>query len=485
MPIESRRLSFQDAAFLYYERDHLPLHIGSIALFESEIPYETFAASLNGRLHLIPRYRQRVFFPPMNVAHPTWEDDPEFDIRKHVFDVEAPAPGDDAALARLASEIFAPRLSRDKPLWEIHVVRGLEGGRGAMISKVHHCLVDGVAGIQLLMATLDLTPNPEPTPPPVRPFEPAPLPDPLSSWREGLWDRALEGWQQWTEFQMNLMNPRAAMDRMRDLTRALEKAGPYLLRPAPETCFSAKPGRQRDCAWSEFSFAELRSIRQALGGTVNDVVLAILSGGLGSYFATRGDPTDIDFRTMIPVNVRRENETDALGNRVSIMIAQLPLAERDPIERLRLIREQMTRLKDANQAGGLDLLMEMASNLPVPVQALLGQLDTPNTLFNVTCTNVPGPMIPLYSVGRKLLAHYPLVPLAPDLALAVGVTSYNHMLYFTLMADPERVSDLRLLKECLDESFLELRDAAGVPVTELPQVQTNGGARQAAEAIAS
>lgn len=485
MPLETRRLSFQDAAFLYYERDHLPLHIGSVAVFEGEIPFETFAESLDSRLHLIPRYRQRVLFPPMNVAHPTWEEDPDFDIKRHVFHVEAPAPGDNAALARLACDIFAPKLSRDKPLWEIHVVRGLEGGRGAMVSKVHHCLVDGVAGIQLLMATLDLTPNPDPTPPPDQPFNPGPLPDPFSAWREGLWDRALEGWQQWTEFQVNMMNPRSVMDRMRDLNRALEKAGPYLTRPAPQTIFSAKPGFRRDCAWSEFSFGELRAIRQSLGGTVNDVVLAILSGGLGRYFDERGDAINGDFRAMIPVNVRRDTETDALGNRVSIMIAQLPLAERDPIERLRSIRDQMTTLKDANQAGGLDLLMEMASNLPVPVQAFMGTLDTQNTLFNVTCTNVPGPMIPLYSVGRKLLAHYPLVPLAPDLALAVGVTSYNHMLYFSLTADPERVSDLRLLKECLDKSFLELRDAAGVPITDLPEVQTNGGSRQAAEAVAS
>jgi diacylglycerol O-acyltransferase len=463
-----QRLTAPDAAFLYFERPNAPLHIGSLGIYKGQVAFQRFLSHMDSRMPNIPRYRQRLAFVPLGLSHPTWEDDPAFDIRNHVFHVSLPSPGNEEQLREVTAEIFAKPLDRDKPLWESYVISGIEGDRSAILSKVHHCLVDGVSGIELLMAIVDLTPEPAP-PPEAAPWEPQPLPAAPTRIEGAVWDqidRQLGAFQDWLQ---GMIDPQAQWKRAQDAMRAFTLASPYLTRPAPRTPFAVTIGPDRHLGFSEMSFIEIREIRTSLGGTVNDVVLTVLAGALRRYLLQHGHQVDgVEIRVAVPVNVRLEEEQGALGNRVSMMLTSLPLGEGDAARRYRAIQEHVNSLKQGNQAAGLELLSRLGSLTPAPLQALFGMIPSPNTLVNMICTNVPGPMIPLYSVGHLLLAHYPLVPLSMGMGLGVGVTSYNHRLYFGLTADPKAVPDIHFLKECVDESFLELRAAAGVSATDVP-----------------
>ncbi len=470
----SRRLSAQDAAFLYFEKEEAPMHIGSIAIFEGEVPHDRFVENVASKLHLIPRYRQRVVPPPANVGHPTWEFDPDFDIARHIRRVRIEPPGTDAQLIELAAGLFAGTLDRNKPLWEMYLVQGLEGQRSALVSKVHHCLVDGVSGIGLMMVTLDVSPNPAPPLPPKEPYEPPPIPGPASRLVDALFDNMAERLDRWTAYQKELVETAVGGDpgRARSVMRALEVALPYFARPMARAPFNKPFSGERQLACSEFSFAEVRAIRAACGGTVNDVVLAVLGGALGRYLEMHGEPTkDRVMRVLTPVNVRREDERGSLGNRISMLLVEVPVGLDDPVERLHAITERMDALKRSHVADGLELLADLLGVLPTPLQALLGGLPSPpNTVGNMVCTNVPGPMIPLYTVGHRLLAHYPLIPIAWEMGIGCGVTSYDQKLYFGLMADRQAASDVARLKEFLDQAYVELRAAAGVARSDLPQM---------------
>ncbi len=472
----TRRLSAQDAAFLYLERPSAPLHIGSLGIYEGTIPFDRFVSHIDSRIPLIPRYRQRVAFVPFSLAHPTWEDDPGFDVRNHIFPITCKPPGNERQLAELSATLFAGPLDRNKPLWEMYVIRGLEGDRTGILSKVHHCMVDGVSGIELLMAVVDISPDPAPAPE-SPPWRPKALPHSGARLANAFWDQLGVQRQMLQQFGEGLIDPRPRLRQAQDVVRALRTALPWLAQPAPRTPFSVRLSPERQVAFSEMSFVEIREIRTSLGGTVNDVVLAVLAGALRRYLAQRGQSVDgPEVRVAIPVNVRLEDDHATLGNRISAMFTALPIGEPDPAVRLQTVQERLRQLKEENQARGVELLMRLASFSPAPVQALGGVAPVNNTLVNLICTNVPGPMIPLYSVGHLLLAHYPLVPLSLDMGLGVGVTSYNHRLYFGLMADPKAVPDLELLKQDVDESFLELRAAAGVAPSDVPAfgAPTNG-----------
>jgi diacylglycerol O-acyltransferase len=474
-PKLTQRMSAQDAAFLYLERPNAPLHIGSIGVYEGTIPYQRFLAHMDARMPQIPRYRQRAVFVPLSLAHPAWADDPGFDIRNHVLHVSLPSPGTDEQLYALCTQLFAPPLDRNKPLWEMYLIDGLEGGRTAILSKVHHCMVDGVSGIELLMAVLDISPEPAPyvdEPP----WHPGPLPDATVRLTEAFWDNVDLQRQMLRELQQNVLDPGRPLRQAQDLFRALRASFPFLTTPAPRMPFSGPLSSARSAAFSEVSFVEIREIRTALGGTVNDVVLAILAGALRRYLMAHGiDVNGQEPRVAIPVNVRLEDESGALGNRVSAMLTSLPVGEENPAARLHKIQDHVNELKQENQPGTIELLMRLSSYTPAPLQALGGSMPVVNTMVNLICTNVPGPMIPLYSIGHLMLAHYPMVPLSLDMGLGAGVTSYNQRLYFGLMADPTTLPDIDRLKRFVDESFLELRAAAGVTPTDLPAFvgQTN------------
>ncbi|MBI2723429.1 MAG: wax ester/triacylglycerol synthase family O-acyltransferase [Chloroflexi bacterium] len=472
----NRRMSAEDAWFLYFEKPDAPLHIGSIAIYEGTVPFEKIHASMDARMHLIPRYRQRAVIPPFYAGHPTWEDDPEFSLDRHLRLITLPAPGTDEQLRAAASEIFAEMLPRDRSLWDITVIHGLEGGRTAYLSRVHHCLVDGVSGIELLLAVLDLVPNPEPTPPPAEPWAPKPLTNPLESWADAMFERWSDDIRAFTEWQQNLLDVRGQVRRMEALTRAMQVALPAALRPPMKMPWNKTVGAKRTAGFTQMSFQEVRGIRSALGGTVNDVMLSILGGALGRYLREHGEKTDgARVRLMIPVNVRGEGEKGALGNRVSMMLPNIPVDAMSPEQRLRSVREEMERLKGQSQASAFESLRQASENVPALFHALAGINGVPPGGANLVCTNVPGPMIPLFTVGHRMLAHYPMVPLAGDLGIGVGITSYNTSLYMGIMSDPAIVPDVERIAAYASEEFRALRDAAGVAVSDLPDI--GAGAR--------
>lgn len=468
----SKRMSAQDASFLYFEKEEAPLHIGSIGVFEGDIPYDKFVANVAAKMHLIPRYMQRAVFAPFNIGHPSWEWDPDFDITHHIMPVEIEAPGNHEQLLDLASRLFAPRLDRNKPLWEMYLVRGLEGNRSALISKVHHCLVDGVSGIELLMIVLDV--SAEPPPPMTKELEPPPpLPGTLQLLTDAWLDTLSQRLDRWAEQSIALTDLlTTGSDRSRALARALETTRPYAMAPVVRAPFNQRLEKDRLLSVSEFSFAEIRQIRQAVGGTVNDVCLAILGGALGRYLEMHNQNTEgRSIRVLTPVNVRKEDERGALGNRVSMLLVEVPVGVRDPVERLKLVNERTTALKQRGVAEGIEALSLLTGDVPPALQAFFAGLPTPpNTLANMVCTNVPGPMIPLYTVGHRLIAHYPMVPLGWEMGLGCGITSYDQKLYFGLMADAKAAPDVKRVKEFLDQAYVELRSAAGVVKSDIPQL---------------
>lgn len=468
---QGKRLSAQDASFLYFERKEAPLHIGSIAVFEGRLDYDEFVANIQAKLHLIPRYQQIVLPTPFNLGHPTWEWDPNFEVTRHIFRTRADAPGTDAQLFDLAARLFAPMLDRNKPLWEMYLVEGLEGDRTALVSKVHHCLVDGVSGIELLMLVLDVSPTPIPPPPPP-PIEKEPARPPLTRMIEALFENAAADLDRLAAQQLLLVDAIAGEQRVRSMRRALEQSLPYFQVPVARAPFNKPLTGGRTVAFAEYSFQEIRQIRQAAGGTVNDVVLTVLGGGMAKYLEMHGQTTrGRNIRVLTPVNVRREDERSALGNRVSMQLVEVPVGVSDPLERLDIVRQRTDALKRRHVAEGIESIGEAVNAVPPWMQALLGLLPQPgNTLANMVCTNVPGPMIPLYSLGHRLLAHYPLIPLGWEMGISLGVTSYDQKLYFGFMADTQCGGDVARLRDFSDQAFVELRSAAGVEKSDLPQL---------------
>jgi WS/DGAT/MGAT family acyltransferase len=336
---------------------------------------------------------------------------------------------------------------------------------------VHHCLVDGVSGIELLMIILDVSPTPIP-PMPAPEIEKPPADPPLMRLIDAMLDNASANIDRWANAQYRFLDVLDGGTRTRAMARAVETTLPYLQVPVVRAPFNQPLQAGRRAAFCEYSFQEIRQIRQVLGGTVNDVVLTVLGGGLGKYFEMHGQTTvGRSARVLTPVNVRAESERGALGNRVSMLLVEVPVGIPDPAERLDTIRSRTERLKRRNIAEGIEAMGDGVTTSPPALQALMGRLPQPgNSLANMVCTNVPGPMIPLYALGHRLLAHLPLIPLGWEMGISLGVTSYDQRLFFGFMADSEAGGDVQRLKEFADQSYIELRNAAGVGKSDLPQM---------------
>jgi WS/DGAT/MGAT family acyltransferase len=465
----SKRMSAEDAFFLYFERPHAPLHVASLGIFEGTIPIAKARDGLAARLHLIPRYRQRPVFPPLLAGYPSWEDDPDFALERHVRLLELPKPVTDATLHKVCAEIFAEPLPRDRPLWEMVVIQGLQGDRTAYVTKVHHCLVDGVSGVELTLVLLDVSPSPPP-PPPADAWEPKPTPTPAGAWLEGIVDQVANGLISITEWQRDLLDPREGLRLIAELATAGRQAVSAAMQwpePAP---WNRRVGKDRRTAFVKMPFHEVRAIRAALGGTVNDVVLTILGGALGRYLQSHGAVAeDKRLRLMIPVNVRTEQQRGTMGNRVSMMLPQVPVGISDPIARLNAIRSEMDALKSSDQGAAFDRLLGLVENGPAALSAIAGRVGLLPGMINLACTNVPGPLIPLYGTGHRMLDFYPLIPLAGDLGLGVAIMSYDQSLHWGLVCDPTIVPDVERIADLISEEFRSLRDAAGVSAIDLPE----------------
>jgi WS/DGAT/MGAT family acyltransferase len=464
-------MSAEDASFLYFETPNAPLHIGSVGILEGAVDFARFYESLNSRMHLIPRYRQRAMTPPFFAGHPTWEDDPQFTLDRHLTLRELPAPGTPEQLRRLCADLFQPPLPRDRPLWDITVIHGVDGGKNsAMMSRVHHCMVDGVSGIELLLAIMDLVPNPEPTPQPDEPWQPAEPPGPLQSWSDAVFEQFDQGLRAFNEAQAAWLDPRAQFRQVTAFARALETTIPTAIRPRPAAPWNARIGARREFAWTEINFQEVRGIRGRLGGTVNDVVLTVLGGALGRYLNEKGTKTDgASLRLMIPVNVRSESQQGALGNRVSMMLPNIPVGIASPADRLMAVREETERLKSSNQSAAFEAMLRYSENIPAAFYALAGMNGVPPGGANLVCTNVPGPLIPLYSVGHRLLQSYPMLCLAGDMGIGVAIMSYEKALFIGITSDPDIIDDVDRIREYIDDEFRLLRYVADVPVSDLPE----------------
>ena len=455
-----RRMTAMDASFLYFEKPSLPLHIGSTLILEEPLDRETLVSHIASRIHRIPRYRELAAFDSLNVAHPRWEDDPRFEASRHIDEITLPDGATEADARAAIAALHAQMLPRDRPLWKMIVIHGMPGGYTGVTSLVHHCMVDGVSGIELLTAVCDLAPEVEPDAGST--FVPDPEPSPFdrvrAAWRDAFQDSTgrLAEALRWS------LDPQQQAQDWKAVIGAMTTAMPQLLRPAPVTPFNRPVGSKRCYATVAMPFGEIRGIRGALGGTINDVVLTALSGGLGSYLRAAGVRTEgVELRAMVPVNVRSESDKSALGNQVSMLIAPLPVGIEDHAERHKQVIAGMDRLKSANQAGGFALLTRLAEQVPPFLQAAAGSM-VPNSqpLFNLVCTNVPGPQIPLYLAGRKVLAHFPLVPLSSGLGLNTCLTSYNGVLYWGIVADPELVPNVEDVASGIESAFEGLKSAA-------------------------
>ncbi len=471
----NRRLTSMDASFLYFEKKEAPMHIGSVSVFDGEIPFERFVKGVHSKLHLIPRYQQKVVPDPFQIGHPTWEYDHEFDIKRHIFRVQIDKPGGEAELIELAGRIFTPVMDRSKPLWDIYLVYGLEGKRSAMIARVHHCMVDGVSGVDLLKVVLDFSPKPQPVPKqPERP--PSPKEDATRRFFDSLLGSMQEGMTRWMEFQNGLLNLTQALinDQGRGPLGQINSFMPQLAAPAPVLPFNRQCSGERKLVWSEFSFAEARAIRGALGGTVNDVVLTVLAGAVSRYVTAQRQRTKgRNLRIMVPVSMRQEEKRGALGNLVSMLPVEIPLDMKDPLTRFRYVNEKTVAMKTARVAEGINVLSALMGILPAPVQALVGAIaSTPLPPFNMVSTNVPGPQVPLYAMGKRMVAYYPYVPVGYAIGVGCAIMSYDQKLYFGLSSDTQAMPDVERLKRFLDESFVELREKASVPEIEPQKVRS-------------
>ncbi|HEX4806061.1 MAG TPA: wax ester/triacylglycerol synthase family O-acyltransferase [Conexibacter sp.] len=477
------RLTGLDSSFLHLEHDaSTHMHVASCMVFDGPPPtHDELVTHVEARLHLVPRYRQRLAFVPFNQGRPVWVDDPHFNVRYHVQHHALPPPGSDEQLKHLASRAFSQQLDRNKPLWELWLVEGLDGGRFAILGKTHHALVDGISGVDITTVLFDVTPEPAPTPAPEQPWVPRPLPSSAELLADALLERA-------TVPAEIARGVRALMTRPRRVAKVLfgdlAAVGSFALpgaRSAPPSPLNVPIGPHRRFAWAEEDLDRIKAIKNALGGTVNDVVLATVAGGLGRYLRAHGHPTiDLRLRAMIPVSVRSEEARGALGNQVAAVWATLPVGETDPVERLALVRGEMEGLKESHQAVGARLLTELTGFAPPTVMAQAARLQARQRYFNLVVTNVPGPQFPLYVLGRQMRAIYPMVPLAQRLALGIAIMSYNGRLAFGLNADFDALPDIELLAKHLGEALDELAVAAGLPPRPATPARSRHGARQPA-----
>jgi len=459
------RLTGLDASFLHLERDSAHMHVAGCSVFSGDAPsYEELTRAIESRLHLVPRYRQRLAFVPFSQGRPVWVDDPHFNVRYHVRHTALPRPGGDAQLKRLAGRVFSQALDRSRPLWELWLVEGLAGGRFALLSKTHHALVDGVSGVDIATVLFDTSPDPVPVAPPDHEWVPRPLPSSAQLLADALLERTTVPGELARGARAAFRGPRTVARRLGRAFGSVSAVAWTGLQAAPPSPFNVRIGPHRRFTWVEADLGQFKAIKDSLGGTVNDVVLTVVAGALGNYMRLHGQPTDGDgLRAMVPVSIRADIERGALGNRVAAMWVTLPVGTTDPAQRLGKISDAMDAVKRSGQAVGAEILTHLSGFAPPTIMAQAARLQARQRLFNLVITNVPGPQFPLYLLGRELQAVYPMVPLAENTALGIAILSYNGQLNFGLVGDYDALADLEVLADELRSSISELSAAAGVP----------------------
>src|SRR4051812_6034132 len=458
------RLTGLDSSFLHLEDGSAHMHVAAVMLFEGPPPpYDELLEVFERRLPLVPRYRQRLAFVPLGQGRPKWVDDPHLNLRYHVRSTALPAPGSERQLQDLAGRVFSPQLDRDKPLWEVWLVEGLEDGRFAMLSKTHHALVDGISGVDILSVLFDSAPEPlTPTGPGDR-WLPRPLPSRAQMLAEALLERATIPTEIARSMRAVFRGPRRVFEAAREAAVGVGAMAWAGLNPAPASPYNKPIGPHRRFTWMRASLRDVKAIKDSLGGTVNDVVLATVAGALGRHLRRRGHETDgLELKAMVPVSVRQDVERGALGNKVAAMMAPLPVWCQEPVARLDIVREELKGLKSGGQAVGAQVLTDLSGFAPSTIMDQASRLMSRQRFFNLVVTNVPGPQFPLYLSGRRMLDPFPMVPLAKGQGIGVALLSYDGAIHFGVVGGFDLLWDLDEFAEDLAESLAELATAAGV-----------------------
>jgi diacylglycerol O-acyltransferase / wax synthase len=482
------RLSALDSTFLHLESSGPShMHVASVMVFRGPAPTLTeFVEHVQGRLHLVPRYRQRLAFVPLGQGRPMWVDDPRFNPYYHIRQTALPRPANEAALKNLAGRVFSQRLDRHKPLWELWLVERLSGDRFAVIAKAHHALVDGISGVDITTVLLDDAPAParRGASRPPSSWVPRPVPSPVKLLGDALLERATIPSEMARGARATVRAPRKALSQVRENLSdvgALTWAG--ISSPAPRSPFNVEIGSHRRYTFLDAELALFKAIKDALGGTINDVVLTVVSLALGAYLRAQGyDTTDLVLRAMVPVSVRAQAERGALGNRVAAMWARLPVGVKDPIECHKQVRVAMAELKRGGQAVGAQVLTDLAGFAPPTILSQAARLQARQRYFNLVVTNVPGPQFPLYLLGRELLSLYPVLPLARQQALGVAVMSYNGHLGFGLLGDYDTLPELESIAREITKAISSLAAGAGLPRARRARASRIGKPQGAADA---
>jgi WS/DGAT/MGAT family acyltransferase len=456
-------LSPLDASFLYMERETTAMHVGGVLVFDGDVDADRFTELIGERLPLVPRYRQKVREVPAWLGPPVWVDDPDFDLAYHVRRCALPAPGSEAQLRELAGRVLGRCLERDRPLWELYLVEGLHGPGGdrrfAVISKTHHAIVDGLGSIDIGALLLDRTPHPRESPPDAW----APQPEPASL---TLALDAVASWMRrpWTALDTvgrALTDVRAVVGGALSTTGAVVAAARSAGRGTRANPLNAPIGRQRRFGTAHTCLDDYRAVRKAHGGTVNDVVLTVVTGALRRWLISRGEPVlaSSTVRAMVPVSVRARGRGRAGGgNQISAVFVDLPVGEPDPLRRLSVVRSAMLAHKRSGHAVGATVIVGLVGLTPPTLHSLAARLTSTlsSRVFNVVVTNVPGPQFPLYAMGARMIAMYPVVPLAAGQAVSIGITSYDGGVYYGLNGDREAMADVEVLAEAVGEALAEL-----------------------------
>jgi diacylglycerol O-acyltransferase len=463
----SERLSALDVSFLYLESPTSAMHVGEVAIFrpadgaDTGGEYDALRRLVGERISMVPRYRQKVRFVPGRIANPVWVDDEAFDLSYHVRRSALPRPGTLDQLRELVGRVQARHLDRSRPLWEIYVVEGLEDGRFAILTKTHHAMVDGADVLDI--GSLILDPSPQPRETPADGWLPGREPSSVGLVVEAVADTLRRPSQVFETARAGVADARAVTARTFGAAAALLSAAQSSLRPAPASPLNAATGEQRRFGVVATDLEDYKRVRAAHDGTVNDVVLAVVTGALRIWLLTRGESVTpaTTVRAMVPVSVRvsgRDGTDAGIRTRVATYYVDLPVGEASPVVRLHQVSYAMKAHKESGQAVRATALVALSGFAPPTIHSAAARLASGLTsrLFNVVVTNVPGPQYPLFAAGAQMLETYPVVPLGRGQAVSIGLTSYDGGVYFGLNADRDAMPDVDVLAQCLEESLAEL-----------------------------